>query len=172
MVSSILRDAVRVCSMLRDAVTVSHPKIYCTVFLGVAFMMPGWQVSSFLAGEPKTSVSPMTGHSWSMLRCEGVPMFGITSDSGGCPLLTPKTWNRRIHCPNQWEQIYHNFHITAFPAVRFWLFPFVVPTLELINMEQIYRFGSKTTLPMPRSGIIAFFANAVKPAISNEQFWI
>jgi hypothetical protein len=82
MVSSILRDAVRVSSMLRDAVTVSHPKIYCTVFLGVAFMMPGWQVSSFLAGEPKTSVSPMTGHSWSMLRCEGIPMFGITSDSG------------------------------------------------------------------------------------------
>ena len=82
MVSSILRDTVRVSSMLRDAVTVSHPKIYCTVFLGVAFMMPGWQVSSFLAGEPKTSVSPMTGHSWSMLRCEGIPMFGITSDSG------------------------------------------------------------------------------------------
>ena len=112
----------------------------------------------------------------------------LTSDSGGCPLLTPKviqmsnfkyinnstgkrissspnsglshwtprphrwlTWNRRIHCPNRREHSYciatlgswigFGFTViyyllrTAFPAVRFWLFPCVVPTLELVNME-------------------------------------
>ena len=43
-----------------------------------------------------------------------------------------------------------------------------LPDRTSVNMEQIYRFGSQTTLPMPRSGLIAIFANAFTV---NQWFW-